>query len=91
MVIYCFFSLTFTAEEMGAEYADFADVVKMSDFVVCICPLTVKTKKLFNKDVFSIMKSTAVFINTSRFGGFFNINLSNATHARRTDQPIRYL
>ncbi|TSO15249.1 Glyoxylate reductase/hydroxypyruvate reductase [Bagarius yarrelli] len=37
-----------------------------SDFVVVSCSLTPETHQLCNKDFFSKMKNTAVFINTSR-------------------------
>lgn len=30
------------------------------------CPLTPKTKNLFNKETFAKMKSTAILVNTSR-------------------------
>ena len=39
-----------------------------ADFVVCALPLTVTTSRLFNRDRFSLMKSTATFINISRGG-----------------------
>lgn len=37
-----------------------------SDFVVVTCALTPATQGMCNKDFFSRMKKTAVFINTSR-------------------------
>lgn len=37
-----------------------------SDFVVVSCSLTPETQELCNKNFFSKMKNTAVFINTSR-------------------------
>lgn len=59
--------LLFTAEEMGGIYAKFGELVKESDFILPMCNLTDKTRGLFNKRVFDLMKPTAIFINTSRF------------------------
>lgn len=38
-----------------------------SDFVVVSCSLTPATKGLCNKDFFQKMRSTAVFVNISRY------------------------
>lgn len=38
-----------------------------SDFVVVTCALTPETQGMCNKDFFSRMKKTSVFINTSRY------------------------
>lgn len=38
-----------------------------SDFIIVACSLTPATKGLCNKDFFQQMKSTAVFVNISRF------------------------
>lgn len=55
----------------------FDDVVSLSemeqyltwaDFVVCTIPLTNSTEGLFNRRMFSLMKSSCVFINLSRGG-----------------------
>ena len=60
---------------MGAIYADFHNLVEESDFIVSICNLTEKTRNLFNKSVFDLMKPTAVFVNTSRFVKVLYTNL----------------
>ncbi|MRX73223.1 D-glycerate dehydrogenase [Bacillus lacus] len=53
-------------EELGAEYCEFHDLLKRSDFVVCLAPLTNETKELFNREAFQQMKREAVFVNASR-------------------------
>jgi glyoxylate reductase len=52
--------------ELGAQYTPFNDLVKQSDFIVCLTPLTEETKNLFTREVFQQMKPTAIFINVSR-------------------------
>ncbi|XP_054719889.1 glyoxylate reductase/hydroxypyruvate reductase-like [Uloborus diversus] len=59
------------AEEMGAIYSSFEDLLKESDYVVAMCNLSEETRGVFNKKAFSLMKKSAVFINTSR-GGVVN-------------------
>jgi len=54
------------AEEMGAIYTPFEELLKQSDYVVSMCNLSEETKGMFNKRAFEMMKTTAVFINTSR-------------------------
>ncbi len=55
-------------QELGVQYAEFDDLIKQSDFVVCMTPLTDETKNMFNDDVFKKMKDAAIFINSSRGG-----------------------
>ena len=45
---------------------EFADLLKMSDYISVHAPLTEKTRRLFNADTFSQMKPTAYLINTAR-------------------------
>ncbi|XP_055936595.1 glyoxylate reductase/hydroxypyruvate reductase-like [Argiope bruennichi] len=59
------------AEELGAKFVEFEDLIKKSDYIVSMCNLSDETKNLFCKKVFELMKPTAVFINTSR-GGVVN-------------------
>ncbi|GFT07455.1 hypothetical protein NPIL_310441 [Nephila pilipes] len=54
------------AEEIGARYVEFEDLVKNSDFIVSMCNLSDETRNLFCKKVFDMMKPTSVFVNTSR-------------------------
>ncbi|WP_062514177.1 D-glycerate dehydrogenase [Halobacillus sp. KGW1] len=53
-------------EELGAVYVDFDDLLRRSDFVVCLTPLTEETHRLFDKQAFAMMKDDAIFINASR-------------------------
>merc|ERR1712083_187781 len=42
--------------------------IQMSDFVIVTCSYTPDLHKKFNKNVFKMMKKTAILINTSRGG-----------------------
>jgi len=53
-------------KELGAEYRSLDDLLKESDFVVLLTPLTPETVNLIGKREFALMKSSAVFINVSR-------------------------
>jgi D-3-phosphoglycerate dehydrogenase / 2-oxoglutarate reductase len=52
--------------EVGMITTDFNTLVASSDFISCHVPLAPDTKHMFNEATFSIMKSTAFFINSSR-------------------------
>ncbi|KAG9486564.1 hypothetical protein GDO78_006761 [Eleutherodactylus coqui] len=54
------------AAGVNAEYVSCEKLTEDSDFVVVSCALTPETEGLCNKDFFSRMKKTAVFINISR-------------------------
>lgn len=45
----------------------FDELAKQSDFLTVCCALTPETKEICNKNLFSKMKDTSVFINTSRY------------------------
>ena len=47
-------------------FVSFDELLTKSDFVVVSCPLTENTRKMFNKEAFSKMKKTAVFVNVAR-------------------------
>jgi len=51
---------------VGAVYVSFEELIKKSDFIVCLTPLTEETRNLFTRDVFKKMKKSAIFINVSR-------------------------
>lgn len=53
-------------KEYGAKYVSFDDILKQSDFIVSLVPLTNETKHLFNQLAFEKMKKNAIFINVSR-------------------------
>jgi glyoxylate reductase len=55
----------------GARYVTFDELLQQSDVLSVHSVLSDKTRGLFNKDVFSRMKKSAIFINTSR-GGVHN-------------------
>nr|XP_014346191.1 PREDICTED: glyoxylate reductase/hydroxypyruvate reductase-like [Latimeria chalumnae] len=54
------------AAKVHAEYVPLEVLAKESDFLIVCCPLTLETQNICNKHLFSKMKKTAVFINTSR-------------------------
>lgn len=56
------------AQEIGATRVTFDQLLEQSDFISVSCALTPETKEIFNEEAFKKMKSTAVFINTSRGG-----------------------
>lgn len=53
-------------EKLGAKYTDMKPLLKDSDFIVLMTPLTKETYHLIDFEEFSLMKRTAVFINASR-------------------------
>ncbi len=50
----------------GAVYADLATLLKESDFIVLLTPLTEETRGMIGRKEFSLMKETAFLINASR-------------------------
>ncbi len=50
----------------NAVYCDLDELLKQSDFVVLITPLTEETKGLIGRREFQLMKKSAIFINGSR-------------------------
>jgi D-3-phosphoglycerate dehydrogenase len=54
------------ATAAGVERLDFAELVKVSDYLSIHTPLIPETQGLFNADVFRQMKTTAYLINTAR-------------------------
>lgn len=57
---------TVAEAEYEAKYLPLDDLLKQSDFVCVMTPLTPETKGLFDERVFRLMKSSAVFINGAR-------------------------
>ncbi|MBY6036717.1 D-glycerate dehydrogenase [Fictibacillus nanhaiensis] len=55
-----------TESGLGATYKEFHDLLKESDFVVCLAPLTAETRGMFNREAFQFMKKSAIFINAGR-------------------------
>jgi len=50
----------------GADAVDFDTLLRSADIVSCHTPLTASTRGLMNRRAFSLMKSGAIFVNTSR-------------------------
>ncbi|XP_066518128.1 glyoxylate reductase/hydroxypyruvate reductase b [Hoplias malabaricus] len=60
------------AEAIQAEYVTMDELARQSDFLAVCCALTPETQGICNKtNLFSKMKNTSIFINTSR-GGVVN-------------------
>ena len=53
-------------QKYGATYCSLEDLLKQSDFVCLMTPLTPETEKLMGKNEFEQMKESAIFINASR-------------------------
>jgi glyoxylate/hydroxypyruvate/2-ketogluconate reductase len=53
-------------ERYGAQYRSLEDLLRESDFVVLMTPLTPETKHFLRKEHFALMKPSAFFINASR-------------------------
>ncbi|MFD1927782.1 2-hydroxyacid dehydrogenase [Sporosarcina siberiensis] len=53
-------------EKYGAEYCELESLLKRSDFVVLMTPLTPETVRIIGAKEFKLMKKTACFINVSR-------------------------
>jgi len=54
--------------ELGAVYADKRTLLRESDFVVLLTPLTPETRHLIGREELRLMKNTAVLINVARGG-----------------------
>lgn len=52
--------------KLGISFVEFEDLLRQSDFVSIHVPLTAETSKMFDARAFSLMKPTAVLVNTSR-------------------------
>ena len=53
-------------QQLGVTYASFDDLVKQSDYIICLTPLTPETSNMFTREVFQKMKQSAIFINAAR-------------------------
>ncbi|MFA6077571.1 MAG: hydroxyacid dehydrogenase [Candidatus Paceibacterota bacterium] len=54
------------AKELGFEYKSFDDLLSASDVVTIHVPYLPTTHHMFNEQKFSLMKKTAILVNTSR-------------------------
>ncbi len=55
-------------QDMGVTYVPFDELIKKSDIVSLLCPLTPKTHHLISTDVVEHMKRGVMLVNTSRGG-----------------------
>jgi glyoxylate/hydroxypyruvate/2-ketogluconate reductase len=53
-------------QKFGATYCSLEDLLKKSDFVCLMTPLTPQTEKLMGTKEFNLMKESSIFINASR-------------------------
>lgn len=53
-------------EQTGAKKVDFETALKRADYISLHMPLTSETRGIIDKKAFSLMKKTAILINTSR-------------------------
>ncbi|MEW9122543.1 MAG: D-glycerate dehydrogenase [Thermotaleaceae bacterium] len=53
-------------ENLGIKYASMEELLKESDYVLLMLPLTKETEKMFGEKEFALMKDTGFFINVSR-------------------------
>jgi glyoxylate reductase len=51
---------------LGASWVSFDDLLRQSDVLSAHCALTDETRGAFNKETFSKMKPTSIFVNTAR-------------------------
>ena len=58
-------------KEVGGKFVQLDELLSQSDFVIATCAMTAETAGMFNKEAFSKMKKTAIFVNSSR-GGIVN-------------------
>lgn len=64
--VYDIFENKEAAKEIGFEYINLDDLLRLSDIITVHVPYTKKTFHLLNKDNMSIIKKGSVLINTSR-------------------------
>ena len=53
-------------ERFNAKHLELDDLLKQSDYIILIAPLTKETEGMIGKREFDLMKETAIFINGSR-------------------------
>lgn len=56
------------ASDIGAVRLPVEEMLPQCDFVICALALSPETKHYFNKRLFSLMKPSCIFVNTSRGG-----------------------
>lgn len=53
-------------QQLGVGYSSLEELLRTSDYVVLLTPLTPETRHLMNEERFKLMKRSAVFVNVSR-------------------------
>jgi len=71
------------AATVDAEYVSFDELLRRSDFVLPQVPLSEETRHLFNARAFSLMKPSAIFVNTTRGGVVDQTALYDALKSRK--------
>ena len=66
------------ADDIGAEFVDFATLLTKCDVICICCNLTSQTRHIFNKEAFKQMKTCAVLINSGRGGVIQHDDLHDA-------------
>lgn len=69
--------------ETGAQYCSLEDLLRQSDYVVVLVPLTPETRGMFGAREFARMKETAVFVNVARGAVVRELELYAALKAGR--------
>ncbi len=86
------------AKQTGGKYVSLEDLLRGSDYVTLHIPLSPKTRHIIGKRELSMMKPTAVLINTSRGAIVDEGALVEALHEKKiggacldvyTDEPLR--
>jgi len=57
---------TDAAKELNVQPVTLEELLERSDYISVHCPLTESTRHMFDREAFSKMKPTAIFINTAR-------------------------
>jgi len=70
-------------EQAGVSRVEFAELLKISDYISIHSPLTPETRHLFSTDVFRQMKPGALIVNTSRGPVVDEIALAAALDAKQ--------
>jgi glyoxylate/hydroxypyruvate/2-ketogluconate reductase len=70
-------------QTLGITYCSLEDLLRQSDFVLLMVPLTGQTRRMMGREQFALMKPTAIFINTSRGGTVDEAALIEALQEKR--------
>ena len=65
-LVYCDILRQSSDIDVGAEFVEFDELLKVSDFVIMCCSVTEFNKGIVDKSAFGKMKKNAVFVNVAR-------------------------